>query len=280
MRLLVIGGTVFVGRAVVEEALRRGDDVTLFHRGEHGRDLFPDVERILGDRTRDLDRLRGRAWDVVIDTCGFRPEHVRASVGAVTTGRYVFVSTAGVYRDWPELPVDGVEAPLHDTDEDDYSPLKAACERELPESAVVVRPGIIIGPHENVGRLPFWLNRMASGGPVVAPGPPDAPWQYVDVRDLAILALDAAPGAYNAVTPPGAHRWSELLETCRDVTGGSAELVWTEPERVLEGVQDSWRELPMWPAPGMPSVYAVAASPELKTRPLRETIEDTWAVLQ
>ena len=279
MRVLVIGGTVFVGRAVVEAALARGDEVTIFHRGRHGQGLFDGVEVILGDRTTDLDRLGGREWDVVVDTCGFRPEHVRASARAVTAGRYVFVSTSGVYRDWPHRPVPDEHAPRHDSDEEDYSVLKAACERVL-DGAVLVRPGIIVGPHENIGRLPFWLNRMARGGRVPAPGPPDAPFQYVDVRDLATLLLDAPPGAYNAVTPPGAHTWGELLETCRDVTGGDCELVWTAPERVLEVVDESWSELPMWPPPQMPGVYAIAASPALRTRPLRETVEGTWLSLQ
>ncbi len=283
MRLLVIGGTVFVGRAVVEAALARGDDVTVFHRGRHGRDLFDGVETILGDRTTDLDRLGGREWDVVVDTCGFRPEHVRASARAVAADRYVFVSTAGVYRDWPHRPVPDEHAPRHEGDEEDYSVLKAACERaldeELPGRVVHVRPGIIVGPHENIGRLPVWLERMARGGRVVAPAPPEATMQLVDVRDLATLLLDAAPGAYNAATPVGAIRWGEFLETCRDVTGGGAELVWTDPDRVLDVVDESWVELPLWPPPGMPGAFAVTPSAALRTRPLRETIEDTWAWL-
>jgi 2'-hydroxyisoflavone reductase len=285
MRLLVIGGTVFVGRAVAEAALARGDEVTLFHRGRHGRDLFDGVETILGDRTSDLDRLAGREWDAVVDTCGFRPDDVRASGRALadSVGRYVFVSTIGVYRDWPYRPVADEHAPLHEGDEDDYSVLKAACERaleaELPGRVAQVRPGTIVGPHENIGRLPWWLARMARGGRVVAPRPPDAPIQLVDVRDLASLLLDAAPGAYNAVTPPGALRWGELLETCRDVTGAHAELVWTDAERVVEVVDDSWIELPLWPPPDLPAVFAAQASPALRTRPVRETVADTWAWL-
>ena len=283
MRVLVIGGTVFVGRAVVQAALARGDDVTIFHRGLHP---LPGVRAIHGDRTTgDVERLAGEPWDVVVDTCGFRPEHVSATARVLRDSaiRYVFVSTAGAYRDWPHRPVGSTDAPLHDGDEDDYSVLKAACERaaeaELPGRVAQVRPGIIVGPHENIGRLPFWLQRMARGGRVVAPAPADAPIQLVDVRDLAELLLDAQPGAYNAVTPPGALTWGELLECCREVTGGGAELVWTDPERVLAVVDESWSELPLWPAPGLDAVYAVAASPELRTRPLRETVADTWAWL-
>jgi nucleoside-diphosphate-sugar epimerase len=144
---------------------------------------------------------------------------------------------------------------------------------------VQVRPGTIVGPHENIGRLPWWLDRMARGGPVVAPMPPEAGLQLVDVRDLAELLLDALPGAYNAVTPPGALTWGELLEACREVTGGGAELVWTEPERVLEVVDDSWVELPLWPPPDLPGVFAAASSPQLRPRPLRDTVADTWAWL-
>jgi 2'-hydroxyisoflavone reductase len=285
MRLLVIGGTVFVGRAVVEAALARGDAVTVFHRGWHGRDLFDGVETILGDRTTDLDRLGGREWDLVVDTCGFRPEHVAASARALAgaVDRYAFVSTAGVYRDWPERPVPDERAPLHEGDDEDYSVLKAACERaleaELPGRAVQVRPGIIVGPHENIGRLPFWLRRLAQGGRVVAPGPPEATFQLVDVRDLANLLLDAPPGAYNAVTPPGALRWGDFLETCLEVTGGAAELVWTDPDRVLAVVDESWVELPLWPPPSLPGAHAIATSAALRTRPLRDTVADTWAWL-
>jgi 2'-hydroxyisoflavone reductase len=294
MRLLVIGGTVFVGRAVVEAALARGDEVTVFHRGRHGRGAFADAETILGDRTTDLDRLAGREWDVVVDTCGFRPEHVRASGRALAgaVDRYVFVSTAGVYRDWPLRPVPDEDAPLHTGEDDDYSVLKAACERaleaELPGRVVHARPGSIVGPHENIGRLPWWLDRMARGGRVLAPGPPDAPMQLVDARDLAAFLLgDAAPGGYSVISPPGAFAWGEFLQTARDVAGRDAELVWTAPERVMAEVtsQETWTTLPMWPAPwpDMPAVYGVgvarAIEAGLRIRPLRDTIADTWAWL-
>jgi 2'-hydroxyisoflavone reductase len=289
MRLLVIGGTVFVGRAVVEAALARGDEVTVFHRGLHGRGLFDGVEEILGDRETDLDRLAGRSWDAVVDTCGFRPEHVGASAAALADSveRYVFISTVGVYRDWPTAPVPGEEAPLHESDVDDYSELKAASERAaeaaMPGRVAQVRPGTIVGPHENIGRLPWWLRRMARGGRVMAPGPPDAPIQAIDVRDLAEFSLDAPPGAYNAISEPGSATWGELLEACRQVTGGHAELVWTDPARVLAEVEEPWSELPIWPSPGLDGLFAAwprrALEAGLRTRPLAETVRDTWAWL-
>jgi 2'-hydroxyisoflavone reductase len=277
MRLLVIGGTVFVGRAVVELALARGDEVTLFHRGEHGADLFGDVERILGDRTSDLGRLAGRDWDVVVDTCAFAPDHV----GPVDCGRYVLVSTAGVYRDWPERPVPDEDAPLHETG-DDYSALKAATERAaeaaMPGRVAAVRPGIIFGPHENVGRLPWWLDRMARGGRILAPGPQEAPFQFVDVRDLAQLLLDAEPGPRNAICP--ALTWGEFLETVHAVAGApGSELVWTDAASVhaaMGGRDDVWDILPVWPAPDVPAAYAVGTKHPYTPRPVRDTVEATW----
>jgi 2'-hydroxyisoflavone reductase len=296
MRLLVIGGTVFVGRAVVEAALARGDAVTLFHRGWHGRDLFDGVETILGDRTTDLDRLGGREWDLVVDTCGFRPEHVAASARALAgaVDRYAFVSTAGVYRDWPERPVPDERAPLHEGDDEDYSVLKAACERaleaELPGRAVQVRPGIIVGPHENIGRLPHWLRRMERGGDVLAPGRAEAEVQLIDARDLAAwtLAMGARQdaGAFNAVAPPGWTTWGELLETCRAAVNPAATLRWVDGERVAAALEDPWTQLPLWPAPapdaagvyGMDTRRAVAAG--LVIRSLEATVADTWAWLR
>ena len=291
MRLLVIGGTVFVGRAVVEAALARGDHVTIFHRGRHGRGRFDGrADVVLGDRVTDLDRLAGRRWDAVVDTCGFDPAHVAASASrlAGAVDQYVFVSTAGVYRDWPMRPVPDEGAPLHEGDEDDYSVAKAACERAIdaamPGRAAHVRAGVIVGPYENIGRLPWWLRRMARGGPTLAPAPPEAPVQHIDVRDLADfilrLARERVAGPFNAVSRPGEWSWGELLEACRAATGARAELVWTDPARVAAAVEDAWSELPLWPIPGAAGLYAVGAerarSAGLRIRPIAETVTDTW----
>jgi 2'-hydroxyisoflavone reductase len=281
MRLLVIGGTVFVGRAVVERALARGDEVTLFHRGEHGAELFGEVERILGDRHEDLGRLAGRAWDLVVDTCAFHP----GDLAAVDCERYVLVSTAGVYRDWPEHPVPDEDAPLHESG-DDYSAQKAATERAaealMPGRVAAVRPGIIFGPHENIGRLPWWLDRMARGGRILAPGPRDAPFQYVDVRDLAELLLDeSGPSTRNAVCPP--LTWGELLETVHAVSGApGSELVWADAAAVhaaMGGRDDLWDVLPVWPAPDVPAAYAVGTKHPYTARGVRDTVEATWAAM-
>ena len=274
MRLLVIGGTVFVGRAVVELALERGEEVTLFHRGQHGADLFPGVERILGDRATDLGVLAGRSWDVVVDTCAFRP----ADIAAIDCERYVLVSTAGVYRDWPDQPIPDEDAPLHETG-DGYSELKAATERAaealMPGRVAKVRPGIIFGPHENVGRAPWWLDRMARGGRILAPGPQDAPFQYVDVRDLAALLLDAEPGPRNAVCEK--FPWGDFLAAALEVAGADdAELVWTDPAAVHAAVPDSWDILPVWPAPDVPHAYDVGTKHPYAARDIRDTLEATW----
>jgi len=292
MRMLIIGGTVFLGRAVAEAALARGHTLTLFHRGVHGADLFPAAEHLLGDRTVDLSPLRGREWDAVIDTCGFEPEHVGAAARllAGATGHYGFVSSGSAYRDWPDAPVDE-DSPVHEDDEREYGPLKAACERAveaaMPGRALHARAGVIVGPHENVGRLPWWLRRLAAGGDVAAPGPPAARLQLIDARDLAAWMLDMAEaggaGAYNAIARPGSATWGELLEAAREVTGGAARLCWVDPALVERTVEDPWEALPLWPIPSVPGLYGMsgarAARAGLRPRPLAETVADTWAWL-
>jgi nucleoside-diphosphate-sugar epimerase len=292
VRLLVIGGTVFLGRAVVAEALTRGHAVTIFHRGVHNPDLFPEAEHLLGDRTRDLSALLGREWDAVIDTCGFEPEHVGAAAEllAERAGHYGFVSSGSAYPDWPNAPVTE-DSPVFESAEREYGPLKAACERAaeaaMPGRVLAARAGVIVGPHENIGRLPRWLRRVAEGGEVLAPGPPEAPLQLIDARDLGAWMLDMAEtargGAYNAIAEPGSATWGELLEAVRDVTGGSAELRWADPAWIEGQVEEPWDELPLWPIPSLPGLYGMsgarAAAAGLAPRPLGETVADTWAWL-
>src|SRR4051794_36480580 len=162
LRILVLGGTVFLGRHVVDAALARGHEVTVYSRGKHGR--TPDgVEHVIGDRA-DVSPLKGRAWDAAIDTSGYEPAHVQAST-RFDVGHYVFVSTCNVFPDWPDKPVDEDSATW--TDGDDYGPLKAACERAgLPDRFATVRAGLIVGPHDNVFRLPWWVRRVMEGGPL------------------------------------------------------------------------------------------------------------------
>lgn len=295
MRLLVIGGTVFVGRAVVEEALARGHEVTVFHRGRSNPGLFEDVEELIGDRSSDVEALVGREWDAVVDTCAFSSADIETVAGAVaeSVGHYVLVSTIGVYTDWPAEPIADESAPVHEDDGDGYERGKAAAERaaesRLPGRVMHARAGVIVGPHEYVGRLPWWLNRMADGGRVPAPGPPQAPLQLIDVRDLAAYMVSACErrtaGPRNLVAPPGAFAWAELLEACHEVTGSGAELVWVDGHRVAELVEDPWVHLPLWPIPGRDSraIYLArsdrAIGEGLAIRPLVETVADTWRAL-
>src|SRR4051794_11039701 len=207
MRTLVLGGTVFLGRHVAEAALARGHELTLFTRGIHGAELFPDAERLRGDRSKDVSALRGRAFDAVIDTCGYKPADVAASAGAID-GHYVFVSSCNAYPGWPAEVVDE-DSPAWEGGPEEYGPDKVRCERAaetaLPGRVAVVRAGLIVGPHDGVFRLPWWVRRIAAGGDVPAPGDPARGLQIIDARDLAawMLSLGEAGGrgALQA-TPP------------------------------------------------------------------------------
>ncbi|MGW0421066.1 NAD-dependent epimerase/dehydratase family protein [Streptomyces sp. NPDC003015] len=299
MRLLLLGGTEFVGRAVAEAALAHGWDVTVFHRGRHA--PVAGVRSLHGDRTAPggLAALaEGGPWDLVVDTWSAAPRAVRDTARLLRdrAGRYAYVSSRSVYA-WPqpagfteEAPV--VEGALVDADETDYARDKrggelAAVEAFGADRSLLVRAGLILGPYENIGRLPWWLGRIARGGPVLAPGPRDLTLQYVDVRDLAQWVLEASAagrhGPYNLVGPPGHTTMGELLDACVAVTGGHAELRWTDPDIVLEAGIAPWTGLPVWVPPdtdlhttlhGGDTSRAAAAG--LRCRPVTETVADTW----
>jgi nucleoside-diphosphate-sugar epimerase len=290
MRVLVLGGTVFLGRHVTAAALRRGHEVTLFHRGRHGAELFPESEHVLGDRGGDLAALRGRAWDAAIDTSGYDPADVARS-SALELGHLVFVSTCNVYPAWPAEPVD--EGTPVWTEGDDYGPLKAACERAaevaMPGRVASVRAGLICGPHDNILRLPWWVRRIAGGGDVVAPGDPDRPVQLVDARDLAGWMLDLAEqrvaGAFNGTAPPGRTTMREALEAAVEVTGSGARLRWVPDDVLVAHEVEPWDELPLWIPPDTGAgTWAIgterAQAAGLRCRPIAETVADTWAWLR
>jgi 2'-hydroxyisoflavone reductase len=228
MRILVLGGTVFLGRHVAAEALARGHDVSLFTRGVHGRDLFPEAERLIGDRAGDLSALERGEWDAVIDTSGYEAVNVgrAAALLADRAGHYVFVSSCNAYPAWPEEPVDE-DSPVWQSDDDDYGPQKAASERAIeaamPGRMATVRAGLICGPHDNVFRLPWWVRRIAAGGRVPAPGDPARFVQLIDARDLATFMLDLAerrvPGAFNGTAPARAATMRDVMETAVAATG-------------------------------------------------------------
>jgi 2'-hydroxyisoflavone reductase len=290
VRLLLLGGPRFLGRAVTDAALAEGHEVTFFNRGRSNRDLYPEVERLVGDRAEDLGALRDRNWDAVVDTCGYLPAVVHASAEVLAnSGRYCFVSSVSVYADFTRVndedsPVAELGAlPADEVTEESYGPLKALCEdavREVfGERALVVRPGLIVGPHDPTGRFTYWPHRVARGGELLAPAPQDAPTQFVDVRDLGAWIVELCErdvgGTYNA-THPGVS-WAELLDTCREVVGGDADITWVEPEFLVEHEVGEWMELPLWihdPALAYADRVDVgrALAAGLSFRPLEETV--------
>jgi 2'-hydroxyisoflavone reductase len=280
---LVLGGTLFVGRAVAEAALERGHEVTLFNRGRTNPGLFPQTEHLRGDRATDLSALEGRCFDAVIDTSGYAPEAVRASVAVLPGAHYVFVSTISVYADFARGPDEG--SPVHESG-DGYGELKAACERELPAGALIVRPGLIVGRHDPTYRFTYWVDRVAAGGDVLAPEPRDSQVQFIDVRDLAEWLVRSAErklgGVFNAVGPGEPLTLAELLETCRRVTGGDARLHWVPADVLEERGIENWSTLPLWISdPGFAGLQEVdfsrARAEGLTSRPVEDTVADTLA---
>ncbi|MEV0912394.1 SDR family oxidoreductase [Streptomyces hokutonensis] len=302
MRLLVLGGTEFAGRAVVEAALGRGWEVTVLNRGRH--EALPGVRALRGDRTAPggLAALAEGEWDAVVDTWSAAPRavHDAARLLAGRVGRYVYVSSCSVYEWAPpagyteDAPV--VEGAEPDAEKTDYARDKRGGELAAlgafgAERSVFVRAGLILGPYENIGRLPWWLGRVARGGPVLAPGPQGLPIQYVDVRDLAEWMLGSVErglsGAYNLTSPQGHATMGSLLDACVRVTGGAAELRWTSADVVLDAGIEPWTQLPVWIPAGSEGYDALhsadvsrAVATGLSCRPVEETVADTWGWLQ
>lgn len=299
MRLLILGGTEFAGRGVTEAALARGWDVTVFHRGRHPAPKGAAV--LLGDRLGDLDALAGGEWDAVVDTWSGAPSAVRrtARLLAGRVGRYVYISSCSVYV-WPQPAGYDETAPLVDSSPDavdvPYAEAKRGGELAVldafgEEHSLLVRSGLILGPWENIGRLPWWLGRIARGGDVLAPGPRENALQYIDVRDLAEWTLDAVAagrsGPYNLVSEPGHTTMGELLDACVTVTGSTARLRWTEAETILAAGVEPWTDLPVWIPPTQEAYGALhavnvdrATATGLRCRPVVDTVRDTWAWLQ
>jgi len=296
VKILILGGTKFLGRATVEAALERGHEITLFNRGETNPDLFTDVEKIRGDRTEDLSGLDGGEWDAAVDTSGYIPAVVRRSAEALkdSVGRYLFVSSVSVYADFTKGPDENSpRAELGDAPSDEllqeyenYGALKALCEDAVldvyDDRGTIVRPGLIVGPHDPTGRFTYWPHRVARGGEVVVPAPPEGLVQFIDVRDLGrwiveLLGRDQG-GVFNA-TRPGVS-WAELFESALAVTGSDAEPIWIPAEFLQHQEVGEWMELPMWLADpewvGMNQAdvsRAVAAG--LAFRPVEETVRGT-----
>ncbi|MGY2873344.1 2'-hydroxyisoflavone reductase [Marmoricola sp. URHA0025 HA25] len=302
MRLLVLGGTHHVGRAIVEAGLARGDEVTTLTRGLSGRATAGVDARHADRRDRAAVEaaLGNDTWDAVVDTWSFEPRVVRDSA-RVLDGKvphYTYISSRSVYT-WPIEPGADESAPVVDadpdsSDADDYAAAKRGAElallRDFGGDVVLARAGLVLGPYEVVGRLPWWLNRIAAGGRVPAPGPKDRPLQYIDGRDLADWSLHVGragiAGAFNTVSRPGHTTIAELLERCVAVTGSDAELVWRDPEEVATAEVQGWTDFPIWVPPtgelaGLHDCDVSAAHDAgLRCRPVDETVADTWAWLQ
>ncbi len=297
-KLLIIGGTVFVGRHITEAALAAGWEITLFHRGQSGTDLFPGVERILGDRNTDAAKLEFGQWDACIDVSGYTPTNMRGLLETLRdrVGHYVFISTISVYRDGPGdaldedgpvLPDEGLQT--EEVTGETYGPLKVRCERMVREAfgerATIIRPGLIIGPHDRTDRFSYWPMRFDREAVVLAASP-DSIIQLIDGRDLAQLALKSIghSGTYNA-TGSGV-TWGEIVSVCQAATDNVSRVVWADPSWLTgQGVQE-WTDLPLWVAD--PSAHRSlsdvpitrAQSIGLTHRSLEESVGDLLAWLR
>jgi 2'-hydroxyisoflavone reductase len=297
-KVLVLGGTDFVGPALVGAALAHGDDVTIFHRGQTG--SAPDGVRVVhGDRTvaSDLDAVAGEQWDLVADAWSRAPRVVLESAQKLesSAARYVYISTISVYEDVHEGVINEaspVVAAAPDADATDYAADKRGAELAIehvfgPDRCVFTRPGLILGPRENMGRLPWWLRRIAAGGDVLAPGPENLGLQYIDARDLAAFSINTAlNGAVNALSEPGYTTMAEVLDLCREATASDATFTWVDAEFLLDNKVEPWTELPIWVPPilSMETFYMTDSSLALRSgltcRPVRDTVFDTWSWLR
>lgn len=308
MRLLILGGTWFLGRTLAETALANGWQVTCFNRGRSGRDV-PGTQGVRGDRTNqaDVDRLTTYGpWDAVIDTSVYEPPDATLTAQRLrdAAARYVLVSTVSAYRWWPHEPVNEnslLWPSRPDARESDpdlsampgpyaYGTLKSGCEQAVTkvygDQALILRPGVVLGPYEYVGRLPALLGRAARGGRMLAAGNPHQLIQPIDVRDLSDFTLRLITadtrGAFNVAAPHGHAKYGDLLEACIAATGSDVDLVWADAGWLAEQDVRQWTEMPLWRTP--PGTWAVDASRAieagLKARPLRDTILDTWRWLQ
>jgi 2'-hydroxyisoflavone reductase len=295
-RLLILGGTQFLGRHIVEAAQTAGHELTLFNRGQTNPGLFPGIEQVHGDRDGGLGPLAGRRWDAVVDVAGYVPRIVRQSAELLANAveRYVFISTISVYAEFPRPGLDET-APVGRLEDESteaaggasYGPLKALCERAveaaLPGRALVIRPGLIVGPHDPTDRFTYWPVRVARGGEVLAPEGPHVPVQVIDARDLAawtVRMVEArATGTFNATGPAAPLTLDEALETCRQATRSDATFTWAPEEFLVAQGVSPWMGLPLWlPAAGqdMSRVsIARALAAGLTFRPLAETVRAT-----
>ncbi len=295
MKILILGGTSFLGPQIVEAAQTRGHVLTLFNRGKTNPGLFPDIEKLRGDRDGDLASLEGRAWDSVVDTSGYVPRIVTMSAKllAPSVKQYVFISTLSVFGEGlkPGTAEDGPLATMDDETSEDvkkyYGALKARCEKAaeaaMPGRTWNIRPGLIVGPRDNSDRFTYWPVRIAAGGEVLAPGDGSDPVQYIDARDLGawiVLGIERnLAGVYNAVGPAKKTTMKTTLEGIKKGVGGNARFTWVSTKFLDEKQVAPWSDLPVW-VPGQDEGFtqisnrkAIAAG--LSFRPVSATASDT-----
>lgn len=292
MRILIIGGTVFLGRHLVTEALKRGHHVTTFNRGTHDLDEQSAVVKVKGDRETDIHLLAQQKWDAIIDTCGQAPQTVQKSASALhqCAPHYTFISSISAYKAFPKPGLNEANE-LRDADEENYGDQKAACERVVLKEAnasLIVRPGLIVGPYDPSDRFTYWPTRIKRGGAVLAPGRPQRQIQFIDVRDLSAWIIECleqrTTGAFNATGPNDVLTMLEFLNLCRKSLNETAELVWYSDQELLDLKIDPWMQMPLWVPESdeehlgfMALDCSKAWTSGLKSRRIEETVADTLA---
>lgn len=303
-KILILGGTAFLGPAIVEKALQQGHEITLFNRGRTNTQLFPDVEKLVGDRDGDLEALKGRDWDVCIDTSGYIPHMVKDSAELLQghVEQYIFISSISVFADFTIRGLDENSAVATLTGEEiaaartmgditgaNYGALKALCELEaekaFPGRACNIRPGLIVGPMDRSDRFTYWPVRVSKGGEVLAPGTPDTPTQLIDVRDLGnfvVRCLErSTSGVFNATSEPEKLTIGGMLETCKRVSGSDARFTWADAKFLEEHEVVAWSDMPVWvPLDGENAGHPYisvkrAMKAGLSIRPLDDTVRAT-----
>lgn len=300
MKLLILGGTQFVGRHIVEAARAVGHELTLFNRGQTAAALFPDLDVRHGDRRKDLSALADGEWDAVIDTCGYLPGEVERSAALLRgrVGNYIFVSSVSAYASFArsndeESPLGVLSDPDTEVvDGGSYGPLKAACEARVqahfPGRSLIIRPGLVVGPHDPTQRFTYWPARVGSavdGEPILSPGSPADAIQLIDARDLAHFVLQSAEcarvGVFNLLSAPGQYSRGDLLSACEAAAGVRPQWVWADSPALLALGAKPWTELPLWLPPEgdfaafMQTANGAALAAGLQLRPLSETVADT-----
>jgi 2'-hydroxyisoflavone reductase len=295
LKILILGGTNFLGPHLTEELQERGHEVTLFNRGTQDPSLFPNVEMLQGNRDGDLDALKNRCWDAIIDTSGHLPRFVEASskILSTATNHYTFISTVGIYENFHSFNIDEnyplaklADKTNEEINEKTYGALKASCEKVIEQHFadhfLVIRPGLIVGPRDPTNRFSYWPLRIMEGGKILAPGSSTQTLQFIDVRDLAKWVVSMVErqetGFYNATGPASPLSFEEFLNQCAQISNNAVSFTWVNEDFLIEHEVQDWTELPLWLSykRNMPGFLHIDARKAIKAgltfRPLIQTI--------